>query len=386
MKYVTPLVWTLLVSVFLFSCKSTKRAYERGDYEKAIFNSIDRLRKSPNNKKARQTLQMAYKDLSDEMLKRIADARKSGSTTRFEPIVEHYTLLNRIYNDVQRAPAAKKVLTNVKDYTAELGIAKRKAAEVRFALGEKALKQAMQDGDREVAKEAFFHFQKADTYEPGFRNARTKMEDARAYATLFVKIEPIPMHSRTLSLSNEFFENQMAEYIQAHPTSEFIQFISPGERMPQGRQADHIIRMMFDDFVVGQAYVKETVIQRSRDSVVVGSVDIKPDSTVDVYGTVKAEVHQFQKEISSSGLLDMQIIDPRTGRLLTQRKFPGTFIWYDRWGFFNGDKRALQEDDKQFTRKSRAIPEPLPQDLFIEFTKPIFDQVTGFVTEYYRGY
>ena len=386
MKNVTPILWIMIICISFASCKSTKKAYKKGDYETAVFNSIDRLRKSPNNKKARETLKLAYSDLSADLLKQVANARKSPDPFRFESIVDHYSVLTRIYREVQRAPGAKRILTSVKDYSSDLNSAKLKAAEVRYAQGERALAQAMEEGDREIAKQAFFHFQKADNYQPGFRSSRAKMEDARAYATLFIKIDPIPMHSRTLSLTNEFFENQMTEYIRSHPTSEFIQFVSARQDMPEDRVPDQIIRMIFDDFVVGQSYIKEKVIERTRDSVVVGSVEIKPDSTADVYGTVKAEVHQFQKEITSSGLLDMQIIDGRTGELLTQRKFPGTFIWYDKWGFFNGDKRAITEEDKDFTRKRKESREPLPQDLFIEFTKPIFTQVTGFVTEYYRNY
>ena len=115
-------------------------------------------------------------------------------------------------------------------------------------------------------------------------------------------------------------------------------------------------------------------------------VTIGEDSVVDVYGSVKAEVHQFQKEISSGGLLDFKIIDGRTGTLISQRKFPGTFVWYDKWGFYNGDERALENEDKEFIKRKRESPNPPPQDLFIEFTKPIFDQVTAFVGEFYRNY
>ncbi|MEL6652971.1 MAG: hypothetical protein AAFQ87_19385, partial [Bacteroidota bacterium] len=111
-----------------------------------------------------------------------------------------------------------------------------------------------------------------------------------------------------------------------------------------------------------------------------------PDSTVNAYGTVKAEVHHFQKQITSTGLLDMKIIDIRTGRVVSQRKFPGTFVWYDYWGFFNGDERALEKADDRFLRKNREIPAPPPQDLFIEFTRPIFSQVTDYVSNFYRNY
>jgi hypothetical protein len=379
------LLLIVTLAIGLTACKSTKRAYQRGDYETAIFNSIERLRKSPKNKKARQTLADAYPEFLTYVKAEVENAKRSGDQLRWEEVANYYDLMNRVYDEIQRAPAAKKVIRNPQRFTSEYRDAALNAAEVRYALGERELERGRQ-GDREAAKQAFYHFEQALEWQSGYRDAYDLMNTAREYATLLVQIEPIPMHSRALELSNEFFENQIAEYVAGVTFNPFIRFFMPSQARERSRDADQVVRMKFDDFVVGQAYVKETVVQRSRDSVVVGTVNITPDSTVDAYGTVKAEVHRFQKEISSTGLLDMKIIDTRTGRVLTQRKFPGTFVWYDYWGFFNGDGRALEESDEKFVRKTREAPNPLPQDLFIEFTRPIFAQVTDYVSGFYRNY
>ncbi|MEL6589837.1 MAG: hypothetical protein AAFQ68_07155 [Bacteroidota bacterium] len=383
MKQILPFVMLALIG--LSACKSTKRAYQKGDYETAIFNSIERLRKIPNNKKARQTLSQAYPDFLTYMQDNIDQAKISGDQLRWEEVAGYYNLLNRVYDDIQRSPAAKEVIRNPKRFTSEYREATQKAAEVRYFLGKQGLEQG-RSGQREAAKDAYFHFGKALEWQPGYRDAENLMLEAQDLATLYVQIEPIPMHSRTLALSNEFFENQIAEYIASTTFNPFIRFFMPSQVASMGRNADQLVRMQFDDFVVGQAYVKETVVNRQRDSVVVGKVNITPDSTVNAYGTVKAEVHHFQKQITSTGLLDMKIIDIRTGRVVSQRKFPGTFVWYDYWGFFNGDERALEKADDRYLRKNREIPAPPPQDLFIEFTRPIFSQVTDYVSNFYRNY
>ncbi|MEL6673131.1 MAG: hypothetical protein AAFR61_13100 [Bacteroidota bacterium] len=385
MKHYVPLLWIALFSVSFTACKATKKAYKKGDYETAVFNSVDRLRKSPNNKKAIETLQAAYPDLLEYFQEKIANAKRSGNQMRWEEVAGYYSVLNRIYDEVQRAPGARDVLPEVKNFQPEYQVAATNAAEARYLLGEQALTQG-KAGNRESAKEAYYHFQTALDYRNPFKDAQQKMEEAQFEATLFVRIDPIPMHSRTLSLTNEFFENQMTEFIRSRPTSPFIQFYSGKDGDLSEDGPDHVIRMIFDDFVVGQAYVKETVLQRQKDDVVVGTVKVTEDSTADVLGTVKAEVHQFQKEISSSGLLNFEVIDTRTNSLMTQRKFPGTFIYYDQWGFYSGDKRALTTEDNQFCRKRNPAPDPSPQTLFIEFTKPIFDQVTSFVGSYYRDF
>ncbi|MDX1909270.1 MAG: hypothetical protein SF053_19690 [Bacteroidia bacterium] len=383
MKRVLP--FSLILLVVLSACTGTKKYYEQGDYETAVFNSIERLRKTPDNKKSRETLKLAYPSMVEYLTDKISKAKLSADPLRWEQVVADYALLNRAYDEIQRSPGARQVVSDARSYQSEYNEATLKAAESRYALGLQRLAQGEQ-GDRESAKLAFEHFRKALEFRPNFRDAESKMLQSQDLATLYIQIEPIPMHSRTLQLSNEFFENQMTEYIRSVQFSPFVRFYTAKEAGQRTREPDQIIRMVFDDFVVGQAYVKETIAQRVQDSVIVGTVNIGEDSVVNVYGTVKAEVHQFQKEITSGGLLDFRIIDARTGTLLSQRKFPGTFVWTDRWGYFNGDERALTQDDKRFTTKRRESPNPLPQDLFIEFTKPIYSQVTGFVGEYYRNY
>ena len=377
----------ILLSILLFgsACKVTKKAYQEGDYETAVLNSVERLRSSPQNKKSRETLYLAYPVLVETLQDEIAQESRSSNPLRWEKVAQRYDLLNRVYDEILRSPAAMEVISSPKFFGSEYSNATLKAAESRYALGKQALEQGKQ-GQRERAKEAFYHFEKALEWRSGFRDADALRMESRDVATLIIQIEPIPMHSRALQLSNEFFESQLAEYIATAPLSPFVRFLTPGESSRLTREPDQILRMSFDDFVVGQAYVKETVVERVRDSVIVGEVKIKTDSVADVYGTVKAQVHRFHKEISSGGLLDLRIIDPQTGAIISQRKFPGSFIWVDRWGYYQGDERALSSEDKDYMRRRREAANPPPQDLFIEFTKPIFSQATSFVADYYQNY
>ncbi|RMG17483.1 MAG: hypothetical protein D6730_23965 [Bacteroidetes bacterium] len=363
----------------LTACKTGKKAFRQGDYEEAVYSAINRLRSAPNNKKALQTLKEAYPIMLDYYQDQIEQAKLSSDPLRWERVLDLYGELNQVYDEVQRSPAAKRALPQVRNFSSEYEEARRRAAEARYALGE----QELAKGHREAAKAAYRHFERCLQLQPGFRDAEEKMFEAQDLATVIVQIEPIPVHSRVLELSNEFFENQIIEWVRSYTWSPFVRFYSAKDTDAHLREPDHIIKMKFDDFVVGQAYVKEREVQRVNDSVEV-EVKVGKDSTRTDYITAKATVHQFTKEITSTGLLDVQIIDARNGAVISQRKFPGTFIWVDRWGFFNGDERALTEEDKQFIRKKRESPNPPPQDLFIEFTRPIFNQVTDFITDFYR--
>ncbi len=385
MKRLLPFLLALMLLTLLESCKSTERAYEKGDYETAVLNSIERLRRAPDNKKSRQTLRVAYPTLVSYLQEQIIIAKQGANPYKWEEIMGHYAVLNRVYDEIRTSPAAMEVISQPQQFIGDYEIARSKAADARYALGSQRIALA-RNGDRAAAREAYEHFGKTIELRPGYKDAESLQLEALDLATVYVQIERIPMHSRSLALSNEFFENQLAEEFVRGQLSPFVRFYFPSEGGRTQRQPDQIIRMAFDDFVVGNTYVKETVVQRRRDSVVLQTIKVGTDSTTYVYGTVEAEVHQFYKQIASRGLLDLQIIDTRTGRVLSQRKFPGTFDWFDYWGFFNGDKRALTEDDQKFIAKRREAPNPAPQDLFVEFTRPIYSQATGFVREFYRAY
>ncbi|MDP5170328.1 MAG: hypothetical protein NWR72_08775, partial [Bacteroidia bacterium] len=208
MKRILLLFLPLLI-ISLSGCKATKRAYEKGDYETAVVNSIERLRRAPDNKKARQTLKLAYPTMVTHFLEQINIAKVGGNQYKWEEIMGYYDILNRAYNEVKTAPAALEVIPNPQNFIGDYEIARTKAAEVRYVLAGQRLDYA-RDGDRLAAKEAHEHLLKVLLFRPGYKDAEELSLEALDLATVYVQIEHIPMHSRTLALSNEFFENQLA--------------------------------------------------------------------------------------------------------------------------------------------------------------------------------
>lgn len=52
---------------------------------------------------------------------------------------------------------------------------------------------------------------------------------------------------------------------------------------------------------------------------------------------------------------------------------------------FNGDERELSPEQMRLTKLKEQVPPP-PQDLFIEFTKPIYNQITTKIRDFYKAY
>ncbi|MDH5380186.1 MAG: hypothetical protein OEW75_04995, partial [Cyclobacteriaceae bacterium] len=114
-----------------------------------------------------------------------------------------------------------------------------------------------------------------------------------------------------------------------------------------------------------------------------GYNEIKADTNINVYSTVKAKVFIFEKTVKSFGTLDMKILDAKTGSLISTEKFNGEYIWKSQWGYFNGDERALTDEQKTIVGQREAQP-PNDQDMFILFTQPIFDQLMNKMKRFYN--
>src|SRR5690606_29405047 len=98
-----------------------------------------------------------------------------------------------------------------------------------------------------------------------------------------------------------------------------------------------------------------------------------------------ADFTTHKKLIHSSGLLDVAIREFQQNKLVQNKKFEGSFDWFCEWGTYKGDERALTPDLKKLSQVREQNPPP-PQQLFVEFSKPIYNQLTAYLRNFYAGY
>lgn len=373
----------LLVLMVGYGCNSSKKLLKRGDYYQAVLAATSKLKKSPGNNRARKALKTAYPMAVYYFKDEIQRAKASRDPWRWSVTVDAYNALNIMYEAIRSTPAALRIIGNPQAFYREYGEHKEKAAIEQYQAGE----QALRINTRESAREAFFCFQKANQYVPGYLDATRKMAEAKDIATLRVVLELEPVPSRFYQVSASFFYDQVKRYARnRNQQYAFIMFYTAAEASKQQIAADQILRLQFEDFVVGQMNtVRNTETVTSEDSVKVGEVKLEGGVTQPIYNTVQAKLTTTRVEILSGGLLSMKVVDAYNHSTLYHQEIPGEYIWADAWGTFNGDERALTEEEQQLCRQKPTTPPP-PQQLFVEFTRPIFDQFTSRLVYFYRGY
>jgi hypothetical protein len=256
---------TLIVIAILDACSSGKTALEHGNYYQAVITSVGHLRRNTDHKKSIETLKSAYPLARVYHEDRAASAVQSNAEFKWREVVQQYTALQTMYDEIQRAPGALAVVPNPTSYSAKLSEAQQNAAEESYVAGNKSLAV----GDHVNSKKAYYLFIDCNGYVPGYKDVAKKITDAKWAATVKVLVEPVPAMARTYSISSQYFDNKLNEFLHTASVNEFVKFYSPAEIKSQNISADQIVKLSFDEFSVGQTLVNQKESQPEKDSVVV---------------------------------------------------------------------------------------------------------------------
>lgn len=372
----------IIALALMVSCNSSKKLLERGAYYQSVISAVDKLQRSPNNKKSQTALRRAYPLAVNNILDDIRKARASAVDMPWSRIADSYQLLNNMYEAINASPTARRLVPGAKDYYRQFADVRKKAAEEQYQLAE----QLMRLNTRDDAKQAFFHYRSADEFQRGYKDVERKLQDARNAATLTVLVENVAVNSRMFKVSADFFYDQVDTHLRKiMGQNQFVAFYRERDARRIGlRTPDQILSLRFEDFTVGQSRAfqdKETI---ERDSVNVGEVTLENGKKKPVLGTVKATMIVRRLEVMSNGVLSMTVREGQRKTRIRRNEMPGEFLWFAEWATFKGDERALNEEQLKLCNSVEVSP-PLPQDMFVEFTRPIYSQLTRELSGYYQN-
>ena len=367
----------LLLSFIIFSCSTGKKALQKGNYYSAITKAVDRLKSDPDNSKAKQVLQDGYPMALSWSQEELDLILTSNQAFKWESAINIMQQVNRLSKQIRSTPAARKIITDPKTYGSELNMAFERAAGERYLVGNTFLEKE----NREDARIAFDHFQRAESYIPNYEDVQEKLMIAKQMATLQVVVEAATVRTRTYKLSSEFFYNQVFEFLNNQfPSQGFVNFLSPRQAEDfQITQPDFIVQMEFFDFSVGN------LIRHENEQALVRTEKVAINDTTDVIKTYRAKYKTYTDEVISQGRLNYKIIDFQNDKLMRDQLVPGAFTWINEYAIFAGDKKALSEQQFLLTQ-NRAMPLPPNQELFIEFTRPIYDRLSAELDSFFRRY
>lgn len=381
MKKISTILILIVFYIVADGCHSAKKSLKKGNYDDSVFRAADKLKNNPAHSSSLEILKQAFPNAVKQHLEDINAAETLPDIQRWEELLSTYQIMNKLYEAVKPCHVCMQAVS-AKSYYEEERNSRQKATETHYSEGLKFFSL----GNRENARLAYEQFERANELLPNYNNVQQKLDQAYNIASFKVVVEQVLVTSKAYQLSNAYFQDQINQFLKTNRRlNKYVQFYTPEEATNGKLKPDHVITLQFDDFVVGQTLIEkntETVV--SKDSVKIGEKTVNRKK-IEFYDKVKASLTKNRKTVHSSGILDMRIMEFSSKKLANQEKFGGEYNWVCEWAHYNGDERALTNAQLKMCKSQELLP-PDPQQLFVEFSKPIYDRLTDRLRSYYAKY
>ncbi|WP_417785133.1 hypothetical protein [Tenacibaculum sp.] len=351
------LILSVLVLASCSSVKTTEKALNSGNYDKAISLSIEKLAKNKTKEKNQPhvlMLQEAFRKATDRDLDRISFLEKEQNPENFETI---YTLYQRLNNRQERIKpllplrilsSGRNAKFKLVNYSDRILAAKENYAGYLYKNGVDLLNE----GDRNKInyRRAFDELRHLDKISPNYRDTRSLIEEAHAKGIDYVHVS---VRNRTDQIIPRRLERDLLAIDTYGLNDLWTQYHAKKDR---SIRYDFDLELDFRDIIISpeQVHEKEVIKERrikdgfkylrdNNGNYVKDSLGNK--IKVDKFKRIRCTFYQFTQFKSSKVTGVVKYIDNRTNQLLQRFPIQSEFVFEHIYADYDGDRRAL---DKSF--------------------------------------
>jgi len=363
-------LYFLILLLVFESCSSGKTAYKKGDYYEAVLQAIQRLRQKPDHKKSREVLSLSYQAAVDFLESDAQNQINSNANFKWKTAVVNYGKINHLYEEIQKSPGAKQVISNPISKYKELTEVKGKAAEESYEAG----LQSMLKNTREDAKQAYFMFSDANNYSPGYREAIEMIEQSKFNATLKVVVEPTVQNSQYWNFESLVF---------GYTANQFVKFYTPQQSQEANLpRIDQFLNVGVNGYQEERPVITKRV-ESYKDSVKTGEKVVN-SVKVPVYQKVSAELTTYTKVVRARGSASLIIIDAVSRAEIKNQELVSSTSWTYQWATSTGDSRALSKSNRELAAKREASYQA--GSLMAQTKRELDQQLSNALSSFYKSY
>ena len=227
---------------------------------------------------------------------------------------------------------------------------------------------------RENAKQAFFLFTDANNFSPGYQESVEMIQQAKFNATLKVIVEPTSQNFSPWSFDPVLFGTQ---------GNQFVRFYTPQEAENQKLpKVDQYLKIIVNGYQESRPTITKT-IQTYSDSVSVGEKTVN-NQKVQILKQITAKMTVFEKQISTSGSLQLLIRDAGSNAELSNTDIVSRLGWSDRWATCTGDARAIPQGVKGLCTREETNPNSA--QLMNQAKRDLDYKLANALQSFYRNY
>jgi hypothetical protein len=206
MNRIAPFI--IILILLSAGCGSSKKQFQKGNYDAAIEKAVKQLRKDPGDVSQIEIMTQSYKIANEQDNEKVRFLKMEGRPDSWDEIYLVYKALSDRQSLVRTvAPQnlnGRPVEFPYVDYMTEMVASKRKAADFYYTHGT----ELMKSGLKESYRQAFAEFVRAKQYVGDYDGIDTKIQDAKFLGTsrVLVSIE----NSSILKFPKEFEQDLLA--------------------------------------------------------------------------------------------------------------------------------------------------------------------------------
>lgn len=367
-------------TLYLFSCKSASKSYQKGDYADAIELGVKKLQKDPYDGETKDIVQSSYNYAVNERENQIRILSNSKDDDRYAKIYNEYLRLQDLYQTIHAYPVPARLI-KATDYSEFVETYRNKAAEVHIDRAEAWVKE----GTKTAYREAYNELNAATRYRPNDIELRKRKDSVYLEALTKVLVVPIRNGGYQFTSSQQIqnFQNDILRTLAYNMNNSFVKFYSEWEARNKNIEPDQVLELNLSRITIGQPYDNRSSREVSKE-VVIKEIVYKPDSVIKQYGTVKAKITTTQRTLVSEGDLLITIRDLK-GSIVWNDRFTGEHQWKTEFSTYTGDERALSDKDKSSLNNNESNM-PRQEQIMDELFKQIQNDLSYRLRNYYSRY
>lgn len=359
-------MYTLVILITIFSCKSVEKMVERGEYDEAFSYSISKLQGEKNKKTSYvQALEKAFVKLNNASFKEIQQLDVVNRPENLSKAIRLYQVLEARQNRLDPLlPLISKdgyvASFDMVDYTNLVIKAEEGACQYFYDNGRRLLNEAKSIGNKAMAKKAFTSFNMAQSYRSHYKDTDKLKSEAIAVGLTKINFE-------VKNEMRDFYSRDIEREIWNLPVSNLdnIWYDYSIGNPEKAKEADFTVVVVLEDIdfspererINNYIETKDVVIRKEK-------VKQKRDTTVvwlekEIFQNVRADISEIIREKKSKLLGTVKVFDHINNEYI--KSIPIN-VYNDFQGYacnFIGDERALTQESRN---KLDSCIETFPPD------------------------
>ncbi len=369
----------IILTLFIISCTSSQKMLDRGQYDRAIERSAEKLQKKPGNSKELEVLKEAFELANMFDRERIEFLELEGLEKSWIEIFELYEQLNHRQNRIRRLPTRVRNQFTYTNYDQAIIDSKSAAAEVSYRRGI----EFMNRGDKAGYRMAWEEFNRTANLLPGYEDVDRKIIETRQLGlnnALFLA------ENNSNVIVPDYFQTELSKISLKDLNTRWLNFDTYEN---DHTQYDYLLVLNIGEISFSPESVERRIIRDSKEIQdgtryeYDGNGNVKKDSLgndirVPNFKTVSAEVSEVlqQKSTFIGGSLD--IYELETDQLIRTENLAVEWVFENRFGTLSGDRRALSDQNAAIVG-GRELPFPTNEQMVLDSTELLKDRAKAVI-------